>query len=290
MSKLISRLGIFLVISVFLMSCEGGQDNKVDFVYVDWAEGIAMAHVSKVILENQGYNVHLKRTDVAPLFASLSKGDADVFLETWVPVTHKDYVDRYGESLEELGTIYKGAKIGLVVPEYVAINSIEDLNDHKDEFDGKIVGIDAGAGIMKATEEAIPEYDLDYELQTSSESGMTATLKKAIDNEEPVLVTGWKPHWMFSRFDVKMLEDPKEIYGETEKIVAMAREGFSDDQSFVAEFVANMEFDDDQIGDLMQVFEEIDDEEEAAKKWVEENEDLIDNWLPEAEEVEEPAL
>lgn len=272
------------------MSCEGEQDNKVDFVYVDWAEGIAMAHVSKVILENQGYNVHLKRTDVAPLFASLSKGDADVFLETWVPVTHKDYVDRYGESLEELGTIYKGAKIGLVVPEYVAINSIEDLNDHKDEFDGKIVGIDAGAGIMKATEEAIPEYDLDYELQTSSESGMTATLKKAIDNEEPVLVTGWKPHWMFSRFDVKMLEDPKEIYGETEKIVAMAREGFSDDQSFVAEFVANMEFDDDQIGDLMQVFEEIDDEEEAAKKWVEENEDLIDNWLPEAEEVEEPAL
>src|SRR5699024_2979472 len=128
----------------------------------------------------------------------------------------------------------------LVVPDYVPINSIEQLNENKDKFNGEIVGIDAGAGIMKATEEAIPAYNLDFDLLTSSEAGMTATLKKAIDKKRWVVVTGWRPHWMFSRFDVKMLDDPKGIYGQEEKIVAVAREGFKEDHPFVAKFIENM--------------------------------------------------
>lgn len=284
--KQLRRLSVFLLLGVILVACGEINEKKVDFVYVDWAEGVAMAHVAKAVLEENGYNVNLKRTDAAPLFASLAKGNADVFLEAWLPVTHKDYMDKYGDQLDEIGTIYQGAKIGLVVPDYVDIESIEELNDHKDDFDGKIVGIDAGAGIMKTTEEAIPEYDLDFDLQTSSESGMTATLKKAIDKKDPVVVTGWKPHWMFSRFEVKMLDDPEGIYGESEKIEALSRKGFSDDQPFVAEFIGNMEYNDDQIGALMEKFEEIDNEEDAAKEWIKENRDLVDSWVPESDEKE----
>src|SRR5688572_16820118 len=51
-----------------------------------------------------------------------------------------------------------------------------------------ITGIDAGAGVMQATEKAIEEYGLDIELIPSSSSAMTAALGAAIENNEWIVV------------------------------------------------------------------------------------------------------
>lgn len=281
--KNLIKLILLSLAGILFLGCGGDKADKkeVDLVYVNWAEGIAMAHVAKTLLEEQGYKVKMMNTDVAPLFASLSQGKADVFLEAWLPVTHKDYMDKYGDKLEQLGTIYDGARIGLVVPDYVDINSIDELMANRDKFDGKIIGIDAGAGIMQTTEQALEEYDLDFDLMTSSEAGMTATLKKAIDNNEWVVVTGWTPHWMFSRYNLKMLEDPKQVYGASEYIEAVARKGFSEEDPFVAGFIDNMHYTDDQIGDLMQTFEDGTNEMISAKTWIDDNRELVNSWIPE---------
>ena len=50
--------------------------------------------------------------------------------------------------------------VSLVIPDYVTINSIEELNAEKERFSGQIVGIDAGAGIMKATDQ--PSKTMDW--------------------------------------------------------------------------------------------------------------------------------
>ena len=42
-------------------------------------------------------------------------------------VTHKDYMEKYKEDLEDLGYNYENARIGLVVPAYMNIKSIEEL-------------------------------------------------------------------------------------------------------------------------------------------------------------------
>src|SRR5699024_5763307 len=59
------------------------------------------------------------------------------------------------------------------------------------------------------------EYDLedDWDLQESSESAMIADLEEKYDKEEPIIVTGWKPHWIFADMDLKMLDDPEEVFG-----------------------------------------------------------------------------
>ncbi|MFW6207327.1 MAG: glycine betaine ABC transporter substrate-binding protein [Spirochaetota bacterium] len=125
-------------------------------------------------------------------------------------------MDENGEDLEKISKTFEGARSGLVVPEYVEIDSISELNANKEKFDGDIVGNDTGAGIMKTTNKAIEEYGLDFDLKASSGPVMTATLKSAIDENEWVLVTGWKPHWKFARWDLQFLEDPKKPYGEVE--------------------------------------------------------------------------
>ena len=171
-------------------------------------------------------------------------------------------------------------------------NENENVDNSEDEeevgsFEGRIVGIDAGAGIMEATEKAIDEYGLELDLITSSDAAMTAELKTAYENEEWIVVTGWAPHWKFAEFDLKFLEDPKGVYGGEETINAITRLGFADDAPEINQLLTDFYESPAELGNLIGMMEEYDDNDEAAKVWIEENRDLVDGWL---ENVGEPSV
>lgn len=264
-------------------SSDSDSKETVNLVYVNWSEGIAMTNLAKVILEEKmGYDVEITMADVAPIFTSLASGDQDVFMDAWLPLTHASYMEEYGEDLEDLGTDFEGAKVGLVVPSYMDIDTIAELNTIADELGGEIIGIDSGAGIMTATDSAIKTYDLDLELLPGSGPAMTAALDTAIENEEPIVVTGWEPHWMFAKYDLKFLEDSEGAYGDSEDIHILARKGFSDDMPKATKFFENFFMDSQQLGDLMGAIADSDgDPEVVAKAWMEDNEDLVNSWIPE---------
>lgn len=258
--------------------------GKVNIGYVNWAEGIAMTNLASAILEEKmDYEVEMKQGEAGMVFTSLAGGDMDVFLDCWLPTTHKDYVEEYKDDLEDIVVNYENAKIGLVVPKYMKnINSIEDLNEIKDDLEGDIIGIDPGAGIMKATNSAIDGYGLDLELLEGSEATMLAMLKKKIDSEKPIVITGWTPHWKFARWDLKFLEDPKGTYGEAESLHTIARKGFSQDMPEVAGFFKNFKMNDDQLGSIMADIQDSDKEpKEVAREWMNKNEELVNSWIPE---------
>lgn len=289
-----------LIISVLLVSvlslglfagCDQstGTSNDADepkgtikIGYVNWAEGIAITNLAKAVLEDKmGYEVEITMADVAPVFTSVASGKHDAFMDAWLPVTHESNMNEYGDKLVDLGYNFEGARIGLVVPEYVTINSIEELNDSKDKFNGEIIGIDSGAGIMNATESAIQEYELDLKLQTGSGPVMTAALKKAIDKGEWIAVTGWDPHWKFARWDLKFLEDPKGVYGAVENIHTVARKDLEQDMPDVAQFFRNFKMDSQNLGDLMGAIADSDEDPIVpATQWMNDNEDLVNNWIP----------
>jgi len=263
---------------------KSGEGQTVKLVYVNWAEGIAMTNLCKVILEDQmGYEVQLRVADVGPVYTSVAQGDQDAFMDAWLPVTHESYMEEYGDKLVDYGYNYEGARIGLVVPTFVTIDSITQMNAHAEKFGKEIVGIDAGAGIMKATDRAIEAYDLDFTLLPSSGPAMTAALKDAVENEEWVAVTGWKPHWKFARWDLKFLADPQEVYGAVENIHCIARQGLEQDMPQVAQFLKNFKMNDQTLGGLMGMIAESeeDDPETAARKWMMQNMDLVNGWIPE---------
>lgn len=264
-------------------SSPGESENKtVKLGYVNWSEGIAMTNLAAAVLEDEmGYKVELTMADVAPVFTSVASGNTDAFMDVWLPVTHEDYMKEYGDKLEDLGVSYENALIGLAVPSYVSINSIEELNANKDQFGGEIIGIDSGAGIMKATDKAIADYGLDYKVLPGSGPTMTAALKKAIDANKPIVVTGWKPHWMFARWDLKVLEDPKGVYGAAENIHIVARKDLSKDMPEVVDFLKNFKMSEQELGDLMGAIEDKGGEPlDVAREWAKEHQDLIKGWIP----------
>lgn len=267
---------------------QAGAGDAVRIGYVSWAEGIAMTHLVKVILEERmGYAVQLTLADPAPIFTSLAEGSLDFFLDAWLPLTHRSHMERYRNELNDLGYNYQGARIGLVVPAYLdEVSAIPDLSRHRDLFDGAITGIDSGAGIMEATRRAIDRYNLDLRLVTSSGAAMTAALRDAIQSEEAIVVTGWKPHWMFARWELKFLADPRTVYGEAENIHAIARPGIARDFPDVVAFIKDFRLNDQQIGSLMDAMNQAPTEEQAARDWMKDHADLVEGWLDGGEAAE----
>ncbi|MHC0036413.1 glycine betaine ABC transporter substrate-binding protein [Pseudoneobacillus sp. C159] len=155
-----------------------------------------------------------------------------------------------------------------------------------ESVDYKIIGIDPGAGIMKATAKVLEDYELkDWQLVEGSNAAMTATLKKAYEKEEPIIVTGWTPHWLFAKFDLKYLEDPNGVYGQEETINTIVRNGLKDDMPDAYTVLDQFNWTPEDMNIVMNAIYDGEDPKEAAAKWVEDNTDKVSEWTTGANKV-----
>lgn len=280
--KVFAVAALVTVLAISAVGCAPAQDETIEIGYVNWACATASTYLVKNVIETElGLAVELNDLDAGIMWQSVNTGDIDFLVCAWLPGTHADYYDQVKDNIVNVGPNYEGARIGLVVPAYVDINSIEELNGFADEFDGRIVGIDAGAGIMGATRSAIEEYNLDFELLDSSDPVMTAELHTAIQNQEWIVVTGWTPHWKFASYDLKFLTDPQGIYGDAETINTITRAGFANENPQVQAFLNNYFLTAEQLGGLIAMMEEYNDNDAAAQQWIEDNREVVDQWLAE---------
>lgn len=307
MQRNLRLLGALLALMLFAAACGDDDDETttagdestdeqsddaeaaggtVQIGMIPWDEDIAVTHLWTHILEEEGYTVETTQLDAAPTFQGLAAGDLDVFLDAWLPSTHEDYWEEYGDELEDLGTWYDQGTLNIAVPSYVDMETIGDLAGQADMFDGQIIGIEPGAGLTRVTrDEAMPGYGLDgFELVEGSTPAMLAELERALDDEEPIVVTLWHPHWAYAAYDIKDLEDPDGLMGGAEELHAVARSGFSDDFPEVAEWMGNFELTDEQLAsleDLMFNTYESGQEAEAVAEWLEDqdNADAVQSWI-----------
>jgi len=266
---------------------EPEEKGTIEIGWIPWDEDVAVTYLWKNILEGEGYEVELTQLDVAPVYAGLAAGDLDLFFDSWLPVTHEDYWEEYGDQIEDIKIWYDQGSLELTVPTYLEeFTTIADLQGNAEMFGGEIVGIEPGAGLTRLTrEEVIPGYGLDdYTLLEGSTPTMLAELERAYSAEEPIIVTLWHPHWAYAAYDLKDLEDPEGLYGGAEEIHVLARDGFTADFADVAEWLENFEMADADLASLEKLV--IEDygtgrEEEAVEDWLSDpdNQDLVDSWM-----------
>lgn len=230
----LAALAVFLIAALGrgIMAMTSGMADKgetVNIAYVQWDSEVASTHVIAEVLKNEGYHVTLTPLDNAVMWQTVANGNADFSTSAWLPVTHGQQYQKYKSKLDDLGPNLKGTKLGLAVPKYMTdVNSIEDLSKQADQ---KITGIEPGAGIMAAAQKTLKEYHnlSSWELVAASTGAMTTSLDQAIKKKDPIVVTAWSPHWMFAKYDLKYLKDPKETFGSTENINTIARKGLKKD-------------------------------------------------------------
>ncbi|GGJ98378.1 glycine betaine ABC transporter substrate-binding protein [Pseudomonas matsuisoli] len=225
-----------------LAHADSGKPITIGWVAWDDAE-ISAKLAAKVIEEQTQRPVKLVMAEIGIQFQGLMSESVDVIPMVWLPATHKTYWDKYGSQLEDLGVLYEG-RIGWAIPDFIPkeeVSSIEDLNKPgvAEKFDGTILAASPGTSQYVLSGTAIEAYRLKgYKVVPSSEAGMATQFGKAADKGDWAILNAWNPHWMFTRWKMRYLEDPKQVFGGTEQIHMVARQGFKADEPEVAGFLA----------------------------------------------------
>lgn len=133
-------------------------------------------------------------------------------------------------------------------------------------FKNKIVGIDAGSGVMLKTDEAIKQYGLDYKLQASSGAAMIAELTRAEDKQGFHCGDRLGATLMFAKWKLRFLDDPKGIYGAAETVNSIGSKGLEKKAPEVAVFLKKFQWaSKDEIGEVMLAIQEGAKPDAAAK-------------------------
>lgn len=278
------KIGIAFICLIVLTACGSeNEDTKntdkgeINLAYVEWDTEVASTHVVGQVLEDLGYKVTVTPLDNGIMWEALANGEVDGMVSAWLPQTHAPQVEKYNNKIENLGENLTGAKIGLVVPIYMDVDSIEDLTNQANQT---ITGIEPGANMMATTENAYKEYkNLEgWNVLTSSAGAMTAALSQAISNNEEIIITGWSPHWIFNAYDLKYLDDPKGLYGDEEYIGTFARNGLKEDAPEAYSVLDRFNWSAEDIESVMFDIMEGMSATDAAKKWIANNQDKVAEW------------
>jgi glycine betaine/proline transport system substrate-binding protein len=262
------------------------EDKEITIgAFNGWDESYAAAHITKYALEQDGFTVNVESFDAGPAFTAVSQGDIDFLMDSWLPVTHEDYIAQFGDDMEAQGCWYIDAKNTIAVNEDSPAQSMADLAEMADEYGSTIYGIEAGAGLTRMTQDnMIPTYGLeDWEFKISSTPAMLAQLQSSTDAGENIVVTLWRPHWAYDAFPVRDLEDPEGAMGAGEVVYNFAYSGFGEDHPQVAQLLKNLVITDENLASLENIMfsdehyggENLDD---AVAEWVEENDGFVDDW------------
>lgn len=255
-------------------------------IYTDnYAGDEAISRVARDLIQQHYHTqVNLKSVSVGVAFLGTARNENGVFLAGWLPKTHADYMKRVKDQVDNLGTIYEGARLGWAVPSYVPKDKLNSFADLKKpavakKLDGRIQGISAGAGEMQLSHAALKSYGLDnIRLITASGPAMTAALKRAIAQHKWIVVTAWSPHWMWERFDLRYLKDPKKSLGGAEHVDTIANPSIKKNKPKIAAFLSRSHYTIDQINTMLADANKTS-YDAAAKRFIKQHPKLIQSWL-----------
>jgi glycine betaine/proline transport system substrate-binding protein len=253
-----------------------GQSSKTITIGVTpWTSTVPPTYVAKNLLEKMGYQVKLQNADAGVVYAGLSKGDIDVFMDAWLPDMHKNYMNKYGQNIDDVAVSYPNGELGWVVPSYVkGINSMADLKGKESLFDGKVYGIEEGAGMTMTSKKMIQAYGLNLQYQASSEAGMLSQAKKLIVQKKPVLFLGWRPHTMFAQWDLKILKDPKGFF-KTSEVHVLTHKGFDKKAPDAYNFLKRWKMPVKDIESMILKIQNGAKPEDVAKQWIAEHPEQV---------------
>jgi glycine betaine/proline transport system substrate-binding protein len=265
----------------------GSASKSLTLGSIGWTENIAVSNLTKVALgDEMGYNVTLKGPlDLGPMFQGLASGDLDAFQDVWLP-NHEQYLSKpqIKPRVEVLKPWYQGTtKYGITVLSYMkGITSIADLNH---AGTNEITGIEPGAAFMPVIEkDVIPAYNLNMKLVTSITAGMLAEVQKKNAAKEPIVFTGWSPHWMNQVYDIVYLDDPKNAQGAFDnpsKITCAVNKDLASSDAAAYAYLKAISLTESQVNDMEDYMRKAGtgNEEQGVRAWSKKNDDVVKPWI-----------
>ncbi|MCD4532959.1 ABC transporter substrate-binding protein [Nocardioides sp. cx-169] len=283
-----------------------GDCGEVNMAVNPWVGYEADAYVvGHIATEQLGCKVNYKELKEDVAWQGFGTGEVDVVIEDWGhPDLEKKFFEGTGDgSAMDGGPTGNVGIIGWYVPPWLAeehpdILEYENLNKYASEFatsesGGKGQFLGADPSYVQFDEAIISNLDLDFKVVFSgSEAASITAFQQAEENKEFLIGYFYEPQWLFAdvplakvalpAYEEGCQDDPAKVacdYPETELKKILSTEWVGEGGPAV-ELIQNFQWTNE---DQNLVAKYISDEgmsaEDAAAKWVEENQDKVDAWL-----------
>jgi glycine betaine/proline transport system substrate-binding protein len=283
---------------------EGETCGTLDIAVNNWVGYEADAFVvGQVAKERLGCLVNYVYIDEQISWQGFASGQVDVVLENW---GHPELLDLYVEELgvaEDAGWIGIDGVIGWWVPPWLAeehpdITDWKNLNKYADLFQtsesgGKGQLLDGDPGFVTNDEALVKNLDLNFEVVfAGSEAALIQAFRTGEQQKRPVIGYFYSPQWFLAEVPLVKVDLPEYTEGcdadpakvdcdypvyKLNKIVAKQFadqngpayrlikrwQWTADDQNLVAKYIT---------ADGMRP-------EDAAQKWIDDNQDKVEAWL-----------
>jgi glycine betaine/proline transport system substrate-binding protein len=316
-TRRVRALVVVSTIAIALAACSGGggssaapsggaTDEVVDIAVNPWVGYEANAAVVGYLLENElGYAVEYKDLAEQVSWEGFESGDVDAILENW---GHADLIETYvtdkGVAVAAGSTGIDGI-IGWFVPpwmatEYPDITDYTKLNGYADLFKTSESGdkgqfLAGDPSFVTSDAGMINGLDLDFEVvYAGSEAALIEAFRKAEQDKTPLLGYFYSPQWFLNEVPLVKIElppytegcdaDPENItcdyapYSPLDKYISKNLETAAPS---AAQFIKNFSWSAEDQNEVANDITNNDmSREDAAKKWVEANEDTWKAWIP----------
>jgi len=289
-------------------SAGSGDKGTVKIAINPWVGAQANVAVVKRLLETKlGYKVEASEIAEELAWPGFETGDTDAIIENWGhPELQKKYMKSKGGdgTAVNAGLTGNDGVIGWYVPPWMAekypdITNWKNLNKYADLFKTPESGnlgtfYDGDPGFVTNDEALVKNLNLDYKVVfTGSETALIEAFRKAEQNKTPMIGYFYEPQWFLAEVPLVKVDLPKYTPGcdadptkvdcdyppyPLDKIVSKS---FAESGSPAYDLVKNFKWtNDDQ--NLVAKYIAVDkmSPEDAAAKWIEENPDKVDAWLP----------
>lgn len=263
---------------------------KVRFSDVGWTDVTSTTALTRTVLDALGYKTSVDLLSVPVTYASLARGDIDVFLGNWMPTQAADVEPFLKDGkVDSVRVNLEGAKYTLAVSQSLSDEGLKDFADiakFKKELGGKIYGIEPGndgnrliLGMIKDNKFGLG----DFELVESSEQGMLAQASRAQRQGKGIVFLGWAPHPMNENIKMVYLTGGDDVFGPNfggASVYTNTRAGYVTQCPNVGKFLENLSFTLKMENEVMgKIIDGGEKPEAAAAEWLKANPDAIIPWL-----------
>jgi glycine betaine/proline transport system substrate-binding protein len=308
-------LAAALALSMVAAGCGGDDDGETVRLAVNpWTGSAVNANVAKAVIEEAGLGeVELVEIDENAMWPAIAEGDTlDGVLEIW-PSGHAADYETYiagNQGIVDGGLLGPDAKIGWYVPTFV-VDEHPELATWEGFEDPELAGLfktaesgDLGQFLMgdpsyvSYDEQIIENLGLPLKFVVAgSEAALITAIQNSVADQTPLLLQFWQPHWLQSQVDlteVKLPDVTEECTASAaandggyacdypvDKLYKAFNDGLEEKAPNSFQVLSNLQLTTEQQNEIAAL---IDGEgmsaADAAKQWVDANQDVWQAWLP----------
>jgi glycine betaine/proline transport system substrate-binding protein len=287
---------------------DGGSTQAADctmnMAVNNWVGYEASAYVvGQVAADQLGCTVNYLPLKEEVSWQGFSDGTVDVIIENWGHADlAKKYIDEQGVAVD-LGSQGNQGVIGWYVPPWLAaehpdVLDYQNLNKYASEFATAETGskgqlLDGDPAYVTNDEALVKNLGLDFQVvYAGSENALIQAFRKAEENKEWLIGYFYEPQWFLSEVPLARVSLPPYEEGcdaDPAKVACdyppyplnkVARKAFVDSGSPAAKLVQAFTWtNDDQNTVAAMIARDGMDPEEAAQKWIDDNQDTVDAWI-----------